>query len=50
MKLIVIYVESSFQVSLPDIKVIWNSYLLIIKFMSGCLYFLNYLEDIKDHI
>ena len=54
MKLIVIYVESSFCVnSSPDMKMIWNYDLLLFsfhKFMSGYLYFSNNLKDIKDQI
>ena len=38
---------------LLTIKVIWLYYLVLInrhKFMSGYLYFVNNLKDIKDHI
>ena len=40
--------------SLLDMKVIWLdigiAYINSYKFMSGCLYFPNKLQDIKDHI
>ena len=39
--------------SLPNIKVIWVFYLVLInyhKFMSGSLYFPNNLKNTKDHI
>ena len=54
MKLIVVYVESSFHV-IPYLIWKWFEslfffYLTFIKFVSGYLYFLSNLNDIKDHI